>query len=139
MSDHAALLIEALELRAVNGLNTPPDLFVRLRNSAYTDKLIIFKDQLNSSIAYLAWANANKESASRLLKKGGLPIYPYEWGEGGFFLILDIVIQKNSSFDAVRQIKKLIFSKRAVIFSKRNKCKLYLKKNGKLIQQKINK
>lgn len=136
MNDRAALLIEALELRAMNGLNTPPDLFVKLRNCAYANTLIIFKDQLNRQIGYLAFAEVNKESVLRFLKAGIIPFYSYEWGEGCISLIIDILVQKSSSFDAVRQLKEVLYSKRVIIFSKRNKRKLYLKKNGKLIQQK---
>lgn len=139
MNDHSAQLVEALELRAINGLSTPPDIFVKLRNCAYANKLIVFKDQLKRPIGYLAFASVNKESALRFLKNGAIPFYPYEWSEGGIFLIIDVVIQKNSCFDAVRQIKSLVFSKRAIIFSKRNRCKFYLKKNGKPTHRKFNK
>lgn len=137
MKDCTVLLIEALELRAINGLNTPPDLFVKLRNSVYANKLIVFKDQLKRPIGYLAFADVNKASALRFLQKEIFPTYPYEWSEGGITLIIDILVQKNSSYDALRQIKNIAFSKRAIIFSRRNKCKLYLKKNGKPVQQKI--
>ena len=126
------LLRNMLEARARNGLVTTPEQFSQLRNSAVNGTALILKDVLHRPIGYLAWANANKESILRLLTLGKFPCYSYEWNEGGFFLLLDVVIDVNSRQYGLSELKRFLSTKRAVVFSRRQKCRLYLRQRGNL-------
>jgi hypothetical protein len=130
ISNANTLLCNMLEARARNGLVTTPEQFSQLRSSAANGTAMIFKDVLYRPIGYIAWANVNKESILRLSTLGKFPCYPYEWNEGGVFLLLDVVFDGDSRRYGLSELKRVLSTKRAVVFSKRKSCRLYLKRKG---------
>jgi len=137
MNDYTTVLVEVLEFRMRHQLGLAPAHFNALRNSAYSQKLKIFRDQLGRPIGYVAWANINKASTLRLFNGWILPVYPYEWTEGGICLPLDTMIAKNASTEGINQLKDFLRTQRAIVLSKRNNIRMYFRKSGKFIKKTI--
>lgn len=127
MDQSRLLLVDALELLISDGISITPEQFIKLRNSALSHNLTIFRDSLMRAIGYVAYANINKESARKILRKNKSPTYLYEWSEGRICLILDVFMVKNSRHDGVYQLRDFISKKRAFMFSRNNKVKFYFK------------
>lgn len=135
--DANTLLRNMLEARARNGLSTTPEQFGQLRNSAANAAAIILKNVLHRPIGYVAWACVNKESILRLSTLGKFPSYMYEWNEGGIFLLLDVVIDADSRRYGLSELKRILSTKRAVVFSRKKKCRLYLRRRGNLCRTQL--
>ncbi|WP_039915383.1 hypothetical protein [Cellvibrio mixtus] len=135
MNDYAKILVDVLEFRMRHQLGIYPAHLNALRNSAHSQKLTIFRDQLGRPIGYIAWASINKASTQRLFNGWVLPVYPYEWSEGAICLPLDIMITSSASQEGIQQLKKFIRTQRVIVLSKRNKIRIYFRKNKKFVKR----
>lgn len=125
--------LEALSLRILPDRRLGPVEFVHLLNSARARALKIFRDPLERPIGYVAWAMINRASLDRLLRTRRLPIYPYEWNEGGFCLILDVVIAGHGRCEALRKLRQFARSQRAVVYARSGrKVRVLLRRGGRL-------
>lgn len=130
-------LVDALECRTSIDATLDSKQLIRLRNSAYTDNLRVFSDQLKRPIGYVAWALIDKASARRLLRTGDLPFYLYEWSEGHICVIVDVALKPNPSREAQRQLRAFVKSRRAVMFvNRRGRRVLYIRRAGRLLRGK---
>lgn len=128
-----ALLVDAMELRASQGGAISSEEWSNLRNSAYSRNCRIFRDALSRPVGYVAWANINKASFSRLMKSGQYPTYPYEWNEGGICLILDVFIAERGRYDALRQLRPFLRSRRLIVFRRSTRgIRCYRRRAGQL-------
>jgi hemolysin-activating ACP:hemolysin acyltransferase len=137
VNDYAQILVDVLDFRMKHDLGLAPAHFNALRNSAYSQKLKIFRDQLGRPIGYIAWANINKASTLRLFNGWILPVYPYEWSEGAICLPLDVMITKSASLEGVQQLKHFLRTQRAIVLSKRNVTRIYFRKDKRFLKRLI--
>jgi hypothetical protein len=128
-----ATLVGALDLRVKPGHVVRPLDYWYLRNSARVGALQIFRDQLARPIGYVAWAMINRASLNRIRRSGRYPTYPYEWNEGAFCLILDVMIVRNCRFEAIRKIRDFAKRQRAVVYTRKGRqLRILLRRNGRL-------
>lgn len=131
-TDNASFL-EALALRVLPGRELKPLEFLHLRNSALAGEIRIFRDSLDRPIGYVSWAMVNRASLDRLLRSGRLPTYPYEWNEGGFCLILDVLIAGYGRCEALRKLRQFARGHRAVVYvSRGRRVRVLLRRGGRL-------
>lgn len=127
------LLIQALELRVLphRGISRPQ--FSNLQRSARAGMLRIFRDELSRPIGYIAWAMVDRASLDRLLRFGRYPAYQYEWKEGGFCLILDVLVASHGRCEAIRRLREFARSQRALVYAREGeKVRLLVRRGGRL-------
>lgn len=126
-------LIQALELRVLpqRGISSPQ--FLNLQRSARVGMLRIFRDELYRPIGYVAWAMIDRASLDRLLRYGRYPAYQYEWREGGFCLILDVLVAGHGRCEAIRRLREFARSQRAVVYAREGeKVRVRVRRGGRL-------
>lgn len=127
--NHKAL-IDAIGLVASSGHSISPKQFRDLKFSSHFNMIEIFKDHLDRPIGYVAWAMINRESIDYFIKSGNILHYPHEWTEGGIFYIVDVFFKKDSRFDALTKLLRLLKSKRVISYFRHGKLKILIKENG---------
>lgn len=126
---------EAMNLRALKRLDTPvPDL-ERLILAAQSGILDILWAEMGRPIGYIACANISKETLRLILRGGHAPKYPYEWNEGGILLIYEVVLLAEWNLFARRQLIEKIRRSRAVVFARRGRMRVYVRRRNRIFMR----
>lgn len=95
-----------------------------LKNSSISECNTFIRNNIGQARGYIAWADISKETARRLLSAGAYPQYEYEWREGRILLILDIAFEPLVRAKAKSELRKLIKSRRVVIYYRNKRIKI---------------
>jgi|GEM_PF-563114 len=123
-------LSEIIEVRCMCGLDTPAPLLAALRASALENRVTVFYSAVKTPIAYIAWANLDKDSFSMVSKTRRMPLYPYEWNEGKLMLIYDVAWAPQWMLIAKKSLLKFLLKKRFISFIKHNRLHVWSRKQG---------
>lgn len=116
-----------IDIRISSALNTPAHLLAALKNSAMSGQIEVFNSTANNPIAYVAWANVNKESFLMMSKTKQMPPFFYEWNEGKLMVIYDVVFLPKWGTLAKAELLNFLLQKRFVAFLKRGRLHLWTK------------
>ncbi len=116
--DRKCLLLDLLMFRSMANLNTEPELFRMLWNSAYHSQIHVFKDKYERLSGYVAWANFSKEAMLLMVMTRKMPRNIGEWNEGKFLFVVDVVLKKGTHLNVARLIEQLPRSKYVVFLKK---------------------
>lgn len=132
-----SLFMQVVRIRIARLLTSTPEQLANLQISCGKKKITIFRDHMERPIAYVAWADVNKESARRFIDDGTGPSYPYEWNEGEFRLILDVVSCGPYRTMFASQFRNWLRMNRVVMFARRNKTRLYLNRRSGMFRRAV--
>lgn len=129
------LLIDAMNIRLSSGLNTTSSDYQKLYFSSSFGNIEILKGTAGQAVGYIAFANANKESVRKTLQFLEAPNYRFEYNEGNYLLLLDIVILKQYSRYGSQLLKKFLKNRKRIIFYRKNRSVIYIKKEKTVIKK----
>lgn len=121
-------LVSAISLRIEAGLGVNRQELIGLRYSAENTSINILTNDSGIELGYIAWASVNKETALQLLEYGTFPRYPYEWSEGRICLVVDVLFVPGKIIAAKKSLIEFLVKKRSIIFHRKNRTSLYIKK-----------
>lgn len=125
------VLLNVLELRARLGLATTPAIYSGLKRSAQRGLIRIVTGPVGRPIGYYAWAELGADSVRRMVRTGALPPFAYEWDEGRFTILTDMVIKQASARDFLPQLAAFLAAARVFGFVRRARVTLYRRTPGR--------
>jgi hemolysin-activating ACP:hemolysin acyltransferase len=122
---------KVLDIRCMTNLNTSAGLLSALQHSAAQGNIELFYSTAKRPIAYIAWAKVTKESLLLMFKTKQMPAYPYEWNEGHFMIVYDIVFSPQWGDKARMDTLDYLFKKRFFAYFRRNKLHVFYRKHNR--------
>jgi hemolysin-activating ACP:hemolysin acyltransferase len=120
-----------VDIRCLSGLDTTANLLGTLKHSAKEGRVEVFYSTAKNPIAYVAWAEVNKESMSLMTKRKKMPAYPYEWNEGKFIVVYDIVFIPNWGDLARAKTLSFLFQHRFFAYLRRDRLHVFSRVNSR--------
>ena len=122
------ILIQAMDARYQCGLPTSAAQYFTIKNSVECGFSSILYDLLGKPMGYICWAKVSKETLHLTKRTGKLPRYPFEWNEGEITLITDVVIKKQWSKKAIRDLLTLRHEHSNITYHRNGMIKSFSKK-----------
>jgi len=107
------------QLRASSEQIISPPLFSIYRDCAESGCVYFILSPYGHPIGYIVWANASKESVVRYKNKDQLPSCSYEFNEGYFCLLIDILVLPQWRYYARAHINNFLKKKKFIVFNRR--------------------
>lgn len=126
-----------LSLRCKANMDTSATQLRHIINSVFSENFTIFLNKFDDPSGYVIWAKVNRETLLQLTQNGRMPQYPYEWNEGGYHLVLDILLIDDRSSDCRTQLIGFLKNKRAISYVRNGKFKLLVRNNGFFTQTSV--
>lgn len=116
---------EAMMIRASLNLITTSEHLNTLITSSKHKNIKIFVNDFDKPVGYISWDRVSRETLYMMTLNKGTIKYRYEKNEGHFFVINDIVMDKNQISRIKNQWKKFLIKRHAFISTRKNDVVLY--------------
>lgn len=100
----------------------------RIENSIRSGTFQFFMGAGGVDLGYVAWANLNREAFDDFSLHGKVPEYRYEWLEGSYTLILDVLFAGIDNLTARDQLLLYLRGRGTVGWCRDNKISIFRKK-----------
>jgi len=124
-------LLDIIAVRCSLNIDTPAKLLGELADCALDARAKTFYSSIGFPAGYMVWALVNKESLILISKTRKMPVYPYEWCEGRFLVVHDLMVLPQWTAVINRQIRDFLMTKRCVTFLRRGRLHVWSKLKGR--------
>lgn len=112
----AALLGRVIDLREVAGIGASSEDLRVLCRSARFGTIAMLKSHMGHPVGYLAYAKINSASIRAMLSSRANPAFFYEWDEGYYTYIADVVFLPGWSRHAQVEVRKFCRESKVFVY-----------------------
>lgn len=124
------LISEVLHVNGVLGRGLSVLEMIRLKNSFENGFIKILKDSEYGVIGYILYAKVDAYTVRSILNLE-FPRYSYEWNDGKFVFIHDLVISRRCGNVSFRPIVEFIKDQKALVYQRGRLIKVLKRKGGR--------